>query len=63
MSKENLKLCFFIFSVAVFTHASLRLRNTKSKLTNIKEQLSFSKSPMTLLLDELGMKFEGFFDD
>jgi len=47
---------------AAFVHSSLRLRNTKNKITSIKEQLSFTKSPMTVLLDELGMKFEGFDD-
>lgn len=57
--KTNL---FLLFLSAVFIHASLRLRNTKNKIASIKEQLSFNKSPMTILLDELGMKFEGFDD-
>ncbi|CAL8082301.1 unnamed protein product [Orchesella dallaii] len=57
----------FMFGVllpisSVFIHSSLRLRNTKNKITSIKEQLSITKSPMTVLLDILGMKFEGFDD-
>jgi len=47
---------------AVFVHSSLRLRSTKNKIASIKEQIGVSKSPMTILLDELGMKFEGFDD-
>jgi len=57
----------FMFGVllpisAVFIHASLRLRSALNKVANIKERIGLSKSPMSVLLDELGMKFEGFDD-
>lgn len=51
-----------IYFSAIFIHSSLRLRNTLNKIENMKEKLSIKKSPMTVLLDVLGMTFEGFDD-
>lgn len=46
--------------VAIFIHASLRLRDSKQKLSNLKEKLSLRPTPMGMILEELGMAFEGF---
>jgi hypothetical protein len=57
----------FLFGVclplsATFIHASLRLRNVKNKLANMKEKLTLKKTPMGIILEELGMAVE-IFDD
>jgi len=48
--------------LVVFIHASLRLRDTKNKLSNLKEKLQLKTTPMGLILEELGMSFEGLTD-
>jgi hypothetical protein len=45
-----------------FLHASLRLRDLKNKLSNMKEKLHVKTTPMGLILEELEMPFEGFLD-
>lgn len=53
----------FLFGIAlplalVLIHASMRLRNTKSKITNKLEQIGFVRTPMGLLLEALGQEQE-----
>jgi len=53
----------FLFGIAlpillVFVHASLRLRNIKSKLWNRGESLGVISTPMGIILDYLGETFE-----
>jgi len=53
----------FLFGIvlpilAVFIHASLRLRNMTNKVANELEKLGVKQTPMGILLDELGMIFE-----
>lgn len=51
--------CYLIqlYYLAIFIHASLRLRNLRNKLTNKMEQLGFKKStPMGMLLDACGIE-------
>ncbi|KAF5294496.1 hypothetical protein FQR65_LT01622 [Abscondita terminalis] len=43
-----------------FIHASLRLRNLKNKITNRVELLGLKKTPMGILLEELGMEQDIF---
>lgn len=54
----------FLFGIAlpilvVFLHASLRLRNLKSKVFNKAESLGVIKTPMGFILEQLGETFEG----
>jgi len=53
----------FLFGIAlpilcVFVHASLRLRNLKSKVFNKAESLGVIKTPMGFVLEQLGETFE-----
>ena len=53
----------FLFGIAlplalVLAHASLRLRNTKSKITTKLEKIGFVRTPMGLLLEALGQEQE-----
>jgi len=57
----------FIFGVllpisATFIHASLRLRNLKNKVANQLDKVGVKVTPMGVILDELGMAFDGFRD-
>lgn len=46
-----LDLCFFVSVVII--HASLRLRNIKNKVNNVKEFVGEKRTPMGLLLEVL----------
>ncbi|OQR77140.1 PRA1 family protein 3-like [Tropilaelaps mercedesae] len=53
----------FLFGIAlpvliVFVHASLRLRNLRSKVFNQVERMGAIKTPMGLVLEQLGETFE-----
>ena len=53
----------FLFGIAlplalVLVHASMRLRNTKSKITTKLEKIGFVRTPMGLLLEALGQEQE-----
>jgi len=57
----------FIFGVllpisATFIHASLRLRNLKNKIANQLDKVGVKTTPMGILLEELGLAFEGYKD-
>ncbi|KAF4532650.1 hypothetical protein B566_EDAN009831 [Ephemera danica] len=41
--------------VVIFTHASLRLRNIKNKVTNKLDSITARKTPMGLFLQSLGL--------
>lgn len=53
----------FLFGIAlplfvILVHASLRLRNLKSKITNKVEYVGLHRTPMGVLLEALGMESE-----
>lgn len=47
---------------ATFIHASLRLRNLKNKLANVVDKAGIKVTPMGIILEELGMAFDGYKD-
>lgn len=48
----------FLFSVVMFIHASLRLRNLKNKLENKMEGIGLKRTPMGIVLDALEQQEE-----
>ena len=48
----------FFVAVAVLVHASLRLRNIKSKIANKVEYIGVRRTPMGVLLESFGMDQE-----
>ena len=51
-------LTTFLFSVVMFIHASLRLRNLKNKLENKMEGIGLKRTPMGIVLDALEQQEE-----
>lgn len=46
--------------LAIFIHASLRLRNIKNKIVNRVENLGLKRTPMGIFLEELGLEHDMF---
>lgn len=53
-----LVLTILHFSVVMFIHASLRLRNLKNKLENKMEGIGLKRTPMGIVLDALEQQEE-----
>ena len=56
---DNNIFSFNFSHIAVFVHASLRLRNLRNKLSNKMEKIGLKKlTPMGVILDSLGIEAE-----
>lgn len=53
-----LNLCFIF--LAIFVHASLRLRNIKNKIVNRVEVLGLKRTPMGFFLEQMGLEGDFF---
>ena len=53
--------CFitiYVYLVAILLHASLRMRNTKNKISRFKEYVGLKRTPMGVILEALGQEQE-----
>ena len=52
----NNYVIFFHLRVVIFLHASMRMRNVKNKMSKKLESLGLKRTPMGILLFELGLE-------